>query len=46
MKVSSIFIFVLLLVSSMMAWDLFFPWGVGVAEEHKLNCEDYEDEVE
>lgn len=27
-------------------WDLFFPWGVEVAEEHKLNREEYDDEVE
>ena len=46
MEVSSIIVFILLLVSSRMAWDLFSPWGVYVAEEHKLNREDYKDEVD
>ena len=27
-------------------WDIFSPWGVKVAEEHRIHSEDYEDEVE
>jgi hypothetical protein len=27
-------------------WDIFSPWGVEVAEGHKLNREEYDDEVE
>ena len=25
-------------------WDIFSPWGVEVAEEHRIHREDYEDE--
>ena len=23
-------------------WDIFTPWGVEVAPEHKINCDEYE----